>query len=186
MHIHTFGRRLLTALLAASLLSLSACSAANTDFSISTPTLSDSELPNTTPPARPLDTTDYQALAHAVFTDVPEAAAADFTYEATEGGIKLTAYAGQGGTVIIPQEIDGTQVVALGDELFRDNTAITALSIPDSVTEIGASLLAGCKSLQVLRTPQMAKTRKDAQYLSYLFGGASAQSGAFKIGRAHV
>ena len=184
MHIHIRVRRALAAFLAVSLLSLSACSAADADFPTSTPTLSDSELPNTTPPVRPTDTTDYKALAYAVFTDVPAALAADFTYETTEGGIKLTAYVGQGGTVVIPDKIDGTPVVALGDELFRDNTAITALYIPDTVTEIGASLLAGCKSLQVLRTPQMAKTRKDAQYLAYLFGGTSAQNGAFKIGSA--
>ncbi|MBQ8719305.1 MAG: leucine-rich repeat domain-containing protein [Clostridia bacterium] len=184
MHIHSTARRMIAALLALGILCLAACTAADPGLpTIQTPTLSDDELP-TTPPTRPSSDVDYEALAHAVFSDAKDAPAADFTWEESAEGLTLTAYHGAGGVVIIPASLDGKSVIALGDELFRDNTAIIALSIPDTVTSIGTSLLTGCKSLQVLRTPQMGKTRTDAQYLAYLFGATSAQGGAFKIGSA--
>jgi hypothetical protein len=185
MHIYPVVRCSLAALLALCCIGLCAFNAAKSEIPApSAPALSEDELPDTTLPPRPSSDTDYEALAHAVFADAPQAPASDFTYEEVKTGIKLTAYQGTGGTVIIPATIGDKPVTSLGDELFRDNTALTALYIPDSVTEIGTSLLAGCKSLQALRTPQMGKSRADQQYLAYLFGGTSAQNGAFKIGSA--
>jgi hypothetical protein len=185
MHMHSIKRCFIALLAALLALSSAACSTPSDTTALPTPpTRDDNELP--TPQEIPsyADDTPYQELAHQPFLHAAAAPAADFTYEKTADGIKLTAYQGTGGTVIIPATIGDKPVTSLGDELFRDNTALTALYIPDSVTEIGTSLLAGCKALQVLRTPQMGKSRADQQYLAYLFGGTSAQNGAFKIGSA--
>ncbi len=174
---------LLTLLALLLALTLPACSP-HVDISYDTepPTLDESELPNAADVARPEDQTDYRALAYAVFENAPVASADDFTYTKDENGITLTAYTGEGGVLILPDVIEEAKVVALGDALFKDNTALTALAIPDSVERIGAELLSGCRSLQVLKTPQLGQTRTSAQYLAYFFGAASPQSGAFKIG----
>jgi hypothetical protein len=154
------------------------------DYTAPSLELREDELPNPLDSARTEDTTDYEGAAAHVFEDISPAPASDFTAEATSGGVKLTEYHGEGGKVVIPDTLDGAAVVALGDGLFKDNTALTALSIPDSVTSIGTELLSGCRSLAVLRTPQLGASRENEGYLAYLFGGKSAQVGAFKIGSA--
>lgn len=148
-----------------------------------TPTLSDDELP-TPEQTTDRDTTDYVTLATSDFAAASPAPSDDFSYEKTDDGLILTDYHGDGGVVVIPKVIDGLPVVALSDELFRDNTALCALSIPDSVRTIGENLLTGCRSLRVLQTPQLGSTRTSDQFLAYLFGGTTPQNGAFKIGSA--
>ena len=178
--------RLLSLLLALSLLSVTGCTAEpDVVYDTTPPTLSDDELPTPEPytVGNP-DTTDYPALASAVFADATPAPESDFSYEQTEGGVKLTAYLGSGGTLVLPDTVDGAPVVALAAALFKDNTAITALAIPESVQSIGTELLSGCRSLQVIKTPQLGATRTSEQFLAYLFGGTTPINGAFKIGSA--
>ncbi len=180
------GVRLLSLLLAILLLAaLSACAKTpDIEYGDPTPSLSDDELPDPQDLALPDDTTDYPALANGVFDGVAAVPAAELTYQSTDGGILLTAYTGQSEIVVLPDEIDGTPVVALGDAMFKDNTTLKALAIPDSVQSIGKELVGGCRSLQVIKTPQLGATRTSDCYLAYLFGGSSAQLGAFKIGSA--
>lgn len=128
------------------------------------------------------DTTDYRALALATFDNTETAPAEAFEYETTEdGGIRLTAYAGNGGTVILPDTIDGKPVTALGVGLFADSETVTALSIPNSVTSIEEDLLTGCRTIRVLRTPQLGATREDAGYLAYFFGADTPKGMGFKV-----
>lgn len=127
------------------------------------------------------DQTDYRTMAEAVFDVVAAAPASDFTYEMTDGGVRLTAYNGTGGTVVIPDSIQGTPVTALGDGLFQDNTALTALSIPTSVTSIGVNLLTGCRSLQLLRLPQLGAQRDGLGFLSYFFGCQTPVGTGFRV-----
>ena len=90
------------------------------------------------------DTTDYRAMALAVFEGAPVAPAEHFTYEVTEGNtIRLTAYTGEGGTLVIPDTIEGKPVTTLGEGLFKNSETIKALSIPESVTSIEKDLLTG-------------------------------------------
>lgn len=128
------------------------------------------------------DNTDYKALALAVFEGVPTAAKTDFTYEITSGGtVRLTAYQGAGGTVVIPDTIEGHAVTSLGEGLFRDSETVTALSIPESVNDIGTDLLTGCRTIKVLRTPQLGANRTDDGFLAYFFGADTPRGMGFKI-----
>jgi len=65
----------------------------------------------------------------------------DFTYTATATEVTITDYTGVGGAVVIPANINGTPVTAIGNYAFSSNPygiqSITSLSIPDSVTSIG-------------------------------------------------
>ncbi len=78
--------------------------------------------------------------------------AADYEYTVSESGVTITRYTGKAVRVAVPAEIDGQPVIALGDKAFYE-TPVTWVSIPDSVTSIGAFCFGGCASLMTLRLP---------------------------------
>jgi autotransporter-associated beta strand protein len=75
------------------------------------------------------------------------AQAGDFTYEAADGVVTITAYTGAGGSVVIPEVIDGLPVRTIGDYAFSGLTSITSLTIGNSVTGIGAGAISDCSGL---------------------------------------
>lgn len=70
-----------------------------------------------------------------------------FYYEIGEDGVTITRYAGEGGDVVIPDEIEGYPVIAVGDRAFINNPDVTSVTIPDNVTTIGDSVFSRCKNL---------------------------------------
>jgi hypothetical protein len=64
-------------------------------------------------------------------------------------------YSGPGGAVAIPATIDGYQVVSIGfgEESVFPNTVVTSVTIPDSVSSIGASAFEGCTDLTSITIP---------------------------------
>jgi hypothetical protein len=135
------------------------------------------------PPTFTEDTNDYRAMALAVFEGVDASPADHFQYEVTnDGSIRLTAYTGVGGAVILPDTIEGKPVTILGGGLFKDSESLTALSIPESVTKIEKDLLTGCRTIKVLRTPQLGATRAPEDgFLAYFFGADTYEGMGFKV-----
>ena len=60
----------------------------------------------------------------------------DFRYREQNGTITIVRYSGEGGMVIIPEEIDGMPVTSIGDFAFHANE-LTGVVIPNSVISIG-------------------------------------------------
>lgn len=87
---------------------------------------------------------DWGTITGATFTITVTAPSRDFTFDATTGTIKK--YNGNDAVVNIPSEINGTPVTTIGNAAFRDSS-VTSVTIPDSVTEIGANAFAGCTNL---------------------------------------
>ncbi len=87
---------------------------------------------------------DWDTKTGATFTITVTAPSRDFTFDATTGTIKK--YNGNDAVVNIPSEINGTPVTTIGNAAFRDSS-VTSVTIPDSVTEIGANAFAGCTNL---------------------------------------
>ena len=48
----------------------------------------------------------------------------DYKFEKTDGGIKITEYTGESDEVIVPGEIEGQPVVAIGESAFDGNKNI--------------------------------------------------------------
>lgn len=61
--------------------------------------------------------------------------------------VTITKYTGKESTVILPSTINSWPVTKIGEAALKDNTTITSVTIPDSVTEIGANAFAGCTNL---------------------------------------
>ena len=87
---------------------------------------------------------DWGTITGATFTITATAPSRDFTFDATTGTIKK--YNGNDAVVNIPSEINGTPVTTIGNAAFRDSS-VTSVTIPASVTEIGANAFADCTNL---------------------------------------
>ncbi len=73
------------------------------------------------------------------------------------GYVTITGYTGAN-EVVIPDTIDGRSVRYIGESAFENKTAITSITIPDSVTTIYGSAFEGCTAL----------TKKQCQLLGQL------------------
>lgn len=87
---------------------------------------------------------NWNTQTGATFTITVTAPSRDFTFDATTGTIKK--YNRNDAVVNIPSEINGTPVTTIGNAAFRDSS-VTSVTIPASVTEIGANAFAGCTNL---------------------------------------
>lgn len=80
----------------------------------------------------------------ATFTVTVVAATNTFDFNLTTGTI--TKYNGTDTVVVIPSKINGVTVTTIGTDAFL-GLNITSVTIPDSVTEIGANAFADCTNL---------------------------------------
>jgi hypothetical protein len=69
-----------------------------------------------------------------------------FIYATNSGAITVTQYIGPGGGVAIPAAVNGLPVTCIGADAFFD-TGVSSVSIPSSVTNIGASAFEWCGEL---------------------------------------
>ena len=83
----------------------------------------------------------------ATFTVTVVAATNTFDFNLTTGTI--TKYNGTDTVVVIPSKINGVTVTTIGTDAFL-GLNITSVTIPASVTEIGANAFAGCTNLTIV------------------------------------
>ena len=71
-----------------------------------------------------------------------------YTYSLDEDeNATITKFLGNASALMIPSELDGYTVVAIGDKAFQGNKNIRSVIIPDTVTKIGARAFADCTNL---------------------------------------
>lgn len=87
---------------------------------------------------------DWNTKTGATFTVTVAAATNTFYFDETTGTI--TKYNESDTVVVIPSKINGVTVTTIGTDAFL-GLNITSVTIPDSVTEIGANAFAGCTNL---------------------------------------
>ena len=81
--------------------------------------------------------------------ELPETAASDFTYTALNGAAcQITGYTGTAAEVSVPAELDGLTVQSIAGSVFRDNTTLTSVVLPETIESVGTYLFAGCTSLK--------------------------------------
>ena len=77
----------------------------------------------------------------------------DFTYEEAKDGITITGYTGEAKKVVIPDKINGTEVISIGNKAFWECTSLTGVTIPEGVTSIGDRAFGECTSLTGVTIP---------------------------------
>jgi hypothetical protein len=87
----------------------------------------------------------------------------DFTYTVSSNKVTITSYDGLGGRVDIPATINGLPVVDFGKSFA--GSAITAISIPESVTRIGMGAFGGCGVLTSISIPQSLTSIEPAAFV---------------------
>ena len=66
----------------------------------------------------------------------------------------ITGYRGSDTSITLPSvDIDGAPIQAVNDDAFQGNTSLTSVTIPSSITSIGARAFAGCSSLTSVTIP---------------------------------
>lgn len=90
----------------------------------------------------------------------------DFTYDILDDGtVCITSYSGEGGNVLLPDEIGGMAVSTLGDELFWYNESVTSVSLPRELEYIGARVFQSCTNLAEISIPDTVAEIGDACFL---------------------
>ena len=87
---------------------------------------------------------NWNTQTGATFTVTVAAATNTFDFNLTTGTI--TKYNGTDTVVVIPSKINGFTVETIGHAAF-ERSAVTSVTIPDSVTEIGSNAFADCTNL---------------------------------------
>ena len=83
-----------------------------------------------------------------------EVEGAEYTYIVENGEATITGYNGAGGDVVIPSNLGGYPVTAIGVQAFYNCTSLTSIVIPNSVTEIDGYAFYDCIALASVILPE--------------------------------
>jgi hypothetical protein len=75
------------------------------------------------------------------------------TYSVYSDHVEITDYTGNALKVVIPAEIEGLPVTAIGYSAFEYSGTLTSIIIPDTVTSIGSYAFYNCDSLLSITIP---------------------------------
>lgn len=89
-------------------------------------------------------------------------------YTMDNEGVTIRGYEGEGTEIVIPEEIDGISVTAIGNSAFQGRSDLTSVTIPESVKSIGVWSFAGCSRLTSITIPKVVTS------LVYCFPGCSS------------
>ena len=90
-------------------------------------------------------------------TDADPGPTMAFRYGIVGGSAVIYEYLGDSRTVSVPSVIDGYPVTMIADCAFQ-NSHVTSVILPDSVTSVGWFAFAGCASLQTVTLPASVTT----------------------------
>lgn len=113
-----------------------------------------------------LAATVFTSLIPCAFADNDNASALDYlTFDKSTGTI--TACSKTEGDIEIPAEIDGVAVTKIGESAF-DSSKLTNITLPDSITEIGAYAFSRNNNLTHINLPNNLKSiGQDAFWCAY-------------------
>lgn len=134
----------------------------------------------------------YKDRAERAFSSTAPTDVSDFTYTQISGGVRIDGYQGDSEILIIPESIDGMDVIEIAEHAFcksgdsedgdgeDSKNGLRSIYVPDSVRSIGFGAFCECKSLQLLRLPFIGDG-SDVTHIGYVFGAEVYDSQAVHI-----
>ncbi len=125
----------------------------------------------------------YKANASSAFSDLTPTASDEFEYTATENGVRIDKHIGQSEMIVIPSQIDGTDVTEIAEEAFYASDGqsnVRSIYVPDSVKIIGQGAFKECSKLQLVRLPFIGDGA-DNVHFGYIFGAKKYDENAINI-----
>lgn len=95
-------------------------------------------------------------LSSTFFVAIDNASAAqdgDYTYIIDGDAVTITGYSGLGGAIVIPSELGGHEVGAIGNRSFENCSSITSVLISGNVSVIGEYAFSSCANLKNVTIP---------------------------------
>jgi hypothetical protein len=106
-------------------------------------------------------------LAALLALALPQSGWAQFDFITNaDNTLTITLYTGAGGNVDIPSTTNGYPVTVIGTNAFYDQTALTGVTIPDSVTSIGSHAFWSCYGMANLTIGNSVTNIGDAAFQS--------------------
>lgn len=87
------------------------------------------------------------------------------TQTCTITGVKLINIVSQK-DIVVPAEIDGYKVTAIGEKAFHYCDEVTSITLPDTITEIGEGAFYLCRALEKVNIPEGVKEIKANTFYS--------------------
>lgn len=116
-------------------------------------------------------------------------------FEADENGV-LTAYNGTDTEVMVPEIVDGMEILAIGAGTFEDRADITAITLPDTVARVERTAFSGCSALERINTNRLeyvgeyafygCDALKELYFEGNVIFGRGALDGCSSLGRLTV
>ena len=82
-----------------------------------------------------------------------ETTAEGLVYEVNGESVTITGYTGNEASVVIPNEIEGKPVTAIGKAAFFNCGNLTSIEIPEGIESIGVQAFQLCKKLESVKIP---------------------------------
>jgi hypothetical protein len=103
-------------------------------------------------------TPTWQPANNPAYAAFPLSQEGDFEFEILNGQATITGYIGFGGAIQIPSEIGGFPVRSIGANAFKDNSTITSVLLPSTLTTIGEGAFYNCNGIQFIEIPANVNT----------------------------
>ena len=106
-----------------------------------------------------------------------------FKWEPYGTGLIITKFIGFDEIdIIVPSEIEGKQVFAIGKEAFYKAQNIQSVTLPECIQYIGESCFSGCVSLNTINFPKKLKAIGKSAFFETALHDACLSNGIFYIG----
>ena len=92
-------------------------------------------------------TTESSQIVEDESSLIMEIAEYEYVENELRGGIEITKYNGTDTSVVIPNQISGKEVTAIGESAFEGNENIISVTIPNTVIDIKTNAFAQCSNL---------------------------------------
>lgn len=105
----------------------------------------------------------------------------DFDYLDMGEGLVLIGYNGTDEEVIIPYEVNGKQVLTIGQESFKGNTSVKSVKISTGIKNIGPQAFADCENLTSVEIPETVENIEGGAFANCALEEVDLPSGLKEI-----